>query len=160
MAPLSMAQRMGSFQCKILVVPGAFSLDVLGPLEVFSTAASLWPENLSGESVRINVRKRDKSEAGAPTAQSPQDWAPLRGWAGDDRRALATGTASPVGAPLAAEHRPLCEHRVPGTTSPSGPADPRCSAPSSQGISVDARSPWHPHGTGHEKRHPAESLST
>lgn len=30
--------------CKILVVPGAFSLDVFGPLEVFAMGARLWAE--------------------------------------------------------------------------------------------------------------------
>jgi transcriptional regulator GlxA family with amidase domain len=30
--------------CKILVVPGAFSLDVFGPLEVFTMAARLWAD--------------------------------------------------------------------------------------------------------------------
>lgn len=31
-------------QCKILVVPGAFSLDVFGPLEVFTLGARLWAQ--------------------------------------------------------------------------------------------------------------------
>jgi hypothetical protein len=30
--------------CKILVVPGAFSLDVFGPLEVFTMGARLWTQ--------------------------------------------------------------------------------------------------------------------
>ena len=40
-------------QCKILVVPGAFSLDVFGPLEVFTMGARLWAQRSHWDSARV-----------------------------------------------------------------------------------------------------------
>jgi len=44
MADATMPTGSSTRQCKILVVPGAFSLDVFGPFEVFTMATRLWPQ--------------------------------------------------------------------------------------------------------------------
>jgi transcriptional regulator GlxA family with amidase domain len=44
MADATMGAMAPTRHCKILVVPGAFSLDVFGPLEVFAMAAELWTQ--------------------------------------------------------------------------------------------------------------------